>query len=170
MVLVGDFSRYAVLYLLRCKSEVYEKIQQYVNLIKNQFGRKPKIIRADGGGEYSSAKLKKYLADNGILLQQTALYSPQQNGIAERKNRSLGKMMRCLLTEADLDKKFWGETITTANYLQNILPTKAASATPYELWHDQKPSYTHLRSMCVHCTFLVVSEGSWTEKPRGWCW
>lgn len=69
MVLIDDYSRYTVVYLLSSKSEAFEKIQQYVSLIETQFGRKPKVIGSDGGGEYSSGKLKKFLADNGAMVR-----------------------------------------------------------------------------------------------------
>lgn len=75
-------------------------------MMKNQFGRFPRAIRTDGGGEYSSTSLKKYLAECGIVFQQTAPYLPQQNGKAERKNRYEVEMARCLLLESGLSKKY----------------------------------------------------------------
>lgn len=146
MTMVDDFSRYCVVYLLRNKSETADKIIEYTRMIQTQFGRLPKILRTDGGGEYSSATLKKFLSENGILLEQTAPYSPQQNGTAERKNRTLQEMMRCLLCEAGLGKQYWGEAVATANYLLNLLPTAVIKgATPFELWWGKKPNYSHLR-------------------------
>lgn len=145
IVLVDDYSRYSVLYLLQHKSEAEEKIREYCNMMKNQFGRFPKCIRSDGGGEYCGNVLKKFFADNGIVQQMTAPYSPQQNGVAERKNRHLKEMMRCMLADSCLDKKFWGEAINTANYLQNRCPSASIQSTPYEMWYKKKPSYGHLR-------------------------
>ncbi|KXJ83125.1 hypothetical protein RP20_CCG008961 [Aedes albopictus] len=97
MVLVDDYSRYSVVYLLQHKSDAEVKIREYCNMMKNQFGRFPKCIRSDGGGEYSGSALKTFFADNGIVHQMSAPYSPQQNGVAERKNRHLKEMMRCML-------------------------------------------------------------------------
>lgn len=111
--------------------------------MENLFGRKPRVLRCDGGGEYNSSSLPAFLKDNGISLQKTAPYSPQQNGTAERKNRSLMEMMRCLLSEGHLDKKFWGEAVTTANYLLNRLPSASVQRSPFELWHGSKPKYSH---------------------------
>lgn len=102
-------------------------------------------MRSDGGGEFINGKLQQFCHDNGIRVQQSAPYSPQQNGVAERKNRYLVEMMRCMLAESKLEKKFWGEAIATANYIQNRLPTSSSSKTPYELYHEKKPSYTHFR-------------------------
>lgn len=145
MTMLDDYSRYCVVYLLREKSECAEKIAEYTSMMRNQFGRAPKVIRCDGGGEYSGNVLKKFLADNGILLQHTAPYSPQQNGKAERKNRSLGEMLRCLLVESGLDKRFWGEAVSTANYLLNITPSSVIEGTPFERWWGKQPDYTMIR-------------------------
>ena len=83
MTMLDDFSGYTVVYLLKAKSEAEYKIHEYFNLVKNQFERYPRILRTDGGGEYSGAKLKKFLAESGTIHQKTAPYSPQQNGKAE---------------------------------------------------------------------------------------
>ncbi|KXJ67761.1 hypothetical protein RP20_CCG014874 [Aedes albopictus] len=145
MTMVDDYSRYCVLYLLANKSEAAGKTVEYSRMLQNQFGRLPKVIRFDGGGEYSGAALRKFLDENGILLEQTAPYSPQQNGTAERKNRTLQEMMRCLLSEAGLTKQYWGEAVTTANLLLNMLPTAAIDVTPYERWWGKNPDYSFLR-------------------------
>lgn len=145
VTMIDDFSSYTAVYVLKSKSEVESRIREYCEMMKNQFGRYPRVLRSDGGGEYSSVSLKKYLVSNGIILQQTAPYSPQQNGKAERKNRYLMEMVRCLLSESGMSKMYWGEALCTACYLQNRLPTSVVNKTPYELWNGKKPSYTHLR-------------------------
>lgn len=145
MTMLDDYSRYCVVYLLKEKSECAEKIMEYTIMMRNQFGHAPKVIRSDGGGEYSGKQLQKFLGDNGILLQQSAPYSPQQNGRAERKNRSLGETMRCLLSESGLDKRFWGEAVTTGNFLLNISPSSVVEGTPFERWWGKKPDYSSIR-------------------------
>lgn len=102
IVLVDDFSRYTVVHLLRRKSDAEEKIRDFCNLVKNQFGHYPKKIRSDGGGEFTGGSLRKYFTECGIVHEQTAPYSPQQNGVAERKNRYLVEMLRCMLSESRL--------------------------------------------------------------------
>lgn len=144
MTMIDDHSRYSTIYLLKNKSEAEEKIKEFVELVANQFGKKPRVIRSDGGGEYSSVSLGKYLRQNGIVLQQTVPYSPQQNGVAERKNRSLMDMMRCLLAESNLPTKYWGEAVTTANFLQNRPPSSSVPRTPHEIWTGRLPCYKHL--------------------------
>ena len=143
---IDDYSRYTVIYLLKRKSEVEEKVKEYVKMVKTKFGRVPKKIRSDNGGEYSGKSLKDFLISEGIKQEFTAPYTPQQNGVAERKNRSLVEMTRCMLVDSSLDKKYWGEAIHTANHLQNRLPTKGSDVIPYTRWHNKIPDYSYLRT------------------------
>lgn len=157
MTVIDDFSRHCTVYLLKEKSEVVEKIEEYVAYVKTHFGRKPKIVRSDQGGEYSSKRLRQYYKREGITPQFTAGYSPQQNGVAERRNRYLVEMVRCLLFEAGLPQCYWAEALSTAVYLQNILPSKSVTATPYELWFKAKPDVSHLR---------IFGSSAWVYIPK----
>jgi transposase InsO family protein len=103
------------------------------------------MIRTDNGGEYICNRLKNYLKQEGIKLQTTVSYSPAQNGVAERKNRSIIETVKCMLLDAGLSQQYWGEAVMTAVYLQNRLPTKATVKTPFELWHGEKPDLSHIR-------------------------
>lgn len=114
------------------KSEVIEKIQEYVRNMKIKFKKVPKIIRSDRGREFVNASLKSFLREKGIEIQYTVGYAPEQNGTAERKNRYLMEMARCMLIDADLPNKYWGEAVNTANYLQNRLYTKVTGTIPFE--------------------------------------
>lgn len=145
LTLIDDYSRYTVVYFLENKSEVPAYIKEYVQYVKTKFNRKPKIIRSDNGGEFVNNSLKKFYAQEGIQAQHTTAYSPQQNGIAERKNRTLMEAARCMLFDANMKKKYWAEAINTANDLQNILPTRAVKKTPFEYWNRRKPKVDHLQ-------------------------
>lgn len=145
MTLIDDRSRYTVVCLLRQKSDAAACIKRFVAHMKTRFGRAPCVIRSDGGGEYVNQELKQFYEVEGIQAQFTAAYSPQQNGIAERKNRSLQEMATCMLLDAGLAKRFWGEAVATAAYLQNRLPSRAVDRTPYEIWFGQKPSLSNLK-------------------------
>lgn len=145
MTMIDDCTRYCVVYLLRSKSEAANKIKEYVRWVENLFNRKPRAIRSDGGGEYVGTDLLNFYKAEGIHYQFTTPYTPQQNGVAERKNRALQEMANCLLLDAGLPKRYWGEAVMTAVHLQNRLPTRAVQRTPYELWTGQKPDFKQLR-------------------------
>lgn len=131
---------------METKHETTKYIKEFVQSMKNQLNKIPKVRRSDRGREYVNNNLRSYLHNEGIKIQYTAGYSPQQNGVAERKNRSLIEMAKCMLIDADMDKKYWGEAIHTANYLQNILPMKHKGKTPYGLWYSKLPDIKNLRS------------------------
>lgn len=144
MTIIDDFSRFTTVYFLKTKDEVGAKIKEFIQMAITQFSKTPKCVRSDRGREYVNAELIDYLKGKGIQIQYTAAYSPQQNGIAERKNRSLIEMAKCMLLDANLEKRYWAEAVNTANFLQNRLPTRATEKTPYELWHSRKPNVKNL--------------------------
>lgn len=118
MTIIDDFTRYCTVYFLRKKSEVTERMEEYIRMVETRFGKTPAIIRSDCGGEYKSSNLDRLYRQKGIIPQYTAAYSPQQNGVAERKNRSLVEMARCMLIDAGMDYKYWAEAINTASHIQ----------------------------------------------------
>lgn len=158
LTLIDDYSKYTVVQFLRQKSEVNQKIQEFVAMVKNKFNKKPKILRSDRGGEYMSEQLLSFLKAEGIQTQNTAPYTPQQNGVAERKNRSLIEMARCLLTDAGLPKYLWAEAVNTANYIQNRTITKGADSIPSELWNGEKQKMNHFEIFGAKCYVLTPAE------------
>lgn len=158
LTVIDDFSRYTVIYMLREKSEVEVKLKEYVAMVQNKFAMKPKIVRSDRGGEYTGEKVTSFLKSNGIQSQYTSPYTPQQNGVAERKNRTLIEMARCMLEEANLPRSFWGEAVSTANYLQNRLPTRAIETTPFEMWNKKKPAVAHCVPFGSKCYVHIPNE------------
>ena len=110
------------------------------------------MIRFDNGTEYTSKKFNKFCIDAGIEHQLIAPYTPQQNGVVERKNRTIMEMTRCLLHDKGLPKEFWAEAAHTTAFLLNRLPTKALQKkTPFEEWHDYKPKLTNLKTFDYLC-------------------
>jgi transposase InsO family protein len=137
---IDEYTRYSVVKFIKKKSDVFEKIQEFVEMCKNKFGRKPKVIRSDNGGEYVNFNVQSYLKKQGIETQTTVAYSPQQNGIAERKNRTLMEAARAMLEDSKLHQKYWAEAVNTANYIQNrLLGSANVESSPYELWFEKKP-------------------------------
>ncbi|KAL6312007.1 hypothetical protein AAG906_017660 [Vitis piasezkii] len=141
---VDDSTKYCYVYLLKSKDEAIEKFVLYKNEVENQLNKKIKVLRSDRGGEYESPFVD-ICAQHGIIHETTAPYSPQSNGVAERKNRTLKEMMNAMLISSSLPQNMWGEAILIANYLLNKVPKKKAEKTSYELWKGRKPSYTYLR-------------------------
>lgn len=158
LTLIDDYSRYTEIYFLHNKSEAIDKIREYVAMVENKFNTKPKIFRSDRGGEFTGNEFKQFMYGMGIKLQYTAPYSPQQNGVAERKNRSLIEMARCMLTDADLPKYLWAEAVNTANYIQNRTLTKGAEQIPYHLWNDEKPNAVKFEIFGTKCYVHVPTE------------
>ena len=142
MTFIDDCIRYCYVYLLRSKDEALEKFMHYKNEVENQLGRKIKAIRSDRGGEYD-ALFDQFCQEYGIIHQTSVPYIPQQNGIVERKNRTLKEMMNAMLISSGLPQNLWGEALLSANYILNRLPHKKLDKIPYELWKSQSPSYKY---------------------------
>ena len=102
------------------------------------------MIRSDRGGEYNEP-FNAFYREHGIVHQTTAPYSPESNGVAERKNRTLKEMMNAMLGESGLAQNMWGEALLTANYILNKIPHKVTRKTPYELWKGNVPSCKYLK-------------------------
>lgn len=151
-------SRYCDVVLIREKSEVADVTIQYIERMKTQFGRKPKIFRSDRGTEYTVEKLQLYLRNEGIKFECTVGYAPEQNGIAERKNRTLMEAARCMLSESGLPKNFWGEAVNMANYVTNRMITRATMKTPFEVLFGEEPKWEQLRQFGCEAFVMIPQE------------
>ncbi|KAL0451534.1 UNVERIFIED_CONTAM: hypothetical protein Slati_1131500 [Sesamum latifolium] len=140
-----DHLRYGYVYLMRYKSEVFERFKEYRLEVENQTGHKIKALRSDRGGEYLSGEFIDYLKENRILSQWIPPGTLQLNGVAERRNRTLSDMVRSMMNFTELPPSFWGYAIETATKLLNIAPSKMVPQTPYEIWHGKPASYKYLR-------------------------
>uniref|UniRef100_A0A5K0ZQ04 Integrase catalytic domain-containing protein n=1 Tax=Nymphaea colorata TaxID=210225 RepID=A0A5K0ZQ04_9MAGN len=127
---IDDFSRFGYIYLIKYKSEALEKFKEYKYEVERQLGKNIKVIRSDRGGEYTSNEFLEHCKDLEINSQRTMPRIPQQNGVAERCNRTLLNMVRSMLAGAQLPKVFWGEAVLTAMYTINRVPCKAVPTTP----------------------------------------
>ena len=146
---IDDYSRCCDVYFLRHKSEALEKFKQFEAEITNVSGEKIKALCTDNGGEYLSKDFKAYLKSQGTYVHHelTVSYSPEQNGVAERMNRTLMESARAMITHAGLPNRYWAEAVATAAYIRNRAPTAAikSGATPYERWYGRKPKVSHLK-------------------------
>ncbi|KAI4299912.1 hypothetical protein L6164_033332 [Bauhinia variegata] len=113
--------------------------------VERETSRKLKCVRADNGGEYRGP-FERYCKDHGIKLEKTVPKTPQQNGVAERMNRTITERIRCMLSHAKLPKAFWGEAMRTAVDLINLSPSVPLSGDiPERVWKGKDVSYKHLR-------------------------
>lgn len=135
LVFVDDFSRMVFLYFLKQKSEVLEKFIDFKNMMENQMNAKIKIFRTDNGGEYVGKEFEKFCRLSGIEHQLTAPHTPQQNGVAERMNRTVIEKARCLVFDANLNKRVWAEACNMAAYIRNRTPSSSIGyKAPIEMW------------------------------------
>lgn len=142
---IDDFSRKITVIPIKHKSEVFEEFVKYKNLVENQCSRKIKTLRSDNGTEYTNNKFKEFLMKSGIVHQTSAPYTPEQNGVAERFNRTIVERVRCMLVDSGLSKSFWAEASVTAAYMLNRTPCGKESRCPEEIWSNKKQSLKHMR-------------------------
>jgi len=140
---IDDYSKYCYVYLLHSKDEVIEKFKVYKAEVESQYNVKIKRLRSDRGGEYY---FPDYCKSVGIIHEKTAPYTPQQNGVAERKNRTLTEMMNAMILYSGLSNGYWGEALYTASHILNRIPHKTLHVTPYELWKGRKPNISYFRT------------------------
>ncbi|KAI0498246.1 hypothetical protein KFK09_021487 [Dendrobium nobile] len=158
VLFVDDFSPYSWVFPLYNKSEVCSTFLRFKQMVELQFQTKIKILRTDRGGEYMSSVFQTHLQNFGIVHQTSCPYTPQQNGVSERKHRHIVETMRALLFDAHLPGKFWTDALLTAVYLINRLPSSSNQhKSPYEYLYHRPPSYAHLRTFgCLAYPWLAT--------------
>ena len=142
---IDDCSKYCYIYLLNTKDEALNYFKNYKAEVENQLDKKIKILRSDRGGEYESKDFAEFCSLNGIIHQTTAPYTPQQNGVAERKNRTLKNMINSMLITSGAPHNLWGEACLAANTILNRIPHKKSDKSPYHLWKGRLPSYKRMK-------------------------
>ena len=138
---LDDFSKLSTVEPVAQKSEVATKGKEVFQRLETQTGQKLQKVRTDRGGEYLNTELDGYYKSKGVVHQTTALYTPEQNGVAERFNRTLMERVRAMLLDAKLDKELWAEAAVTANYIKNRSPSSSSTQTPWELFYEGSQMY-----------------------------
>ena len=140
-----EATAFRLVYPIATKDKLYDKLRQVVRDVADQTGQMVKRIRSDHGKEFESAKVQQFLEDNDIIHEYSAIYVHEQNGMAERENRTLTSLARSMLEARGLPKKLWAEAVATAAYTMNRIPNRDDEKTPYEMWFGKKPDVSHLR-------------------------
>ncbi|KAJ9557926.1 hypothetical protein OSB04_012540 [Centaurea solstitialis] len=155
LVIVDDFSRFTWVYFLKTKDETSGLIKSFVTRVENQTNLKVKVIRSDNGTEFKNSDINSFCDEKGIEKQYSAPRTPQHNGVAERRNRTLIEAARSLLADSKLPITFWAEAVNTTCYVQNrILVVKSQGKTPYEIFKKKKPFIGFFKPFGCPCTIL----------------
>ncbi|CAN1310032.1 Retrovirus-related Pol polyprotein from transposon TNT 1-94 [Linum perenne] len=167
LVVVDDFSRFTWVKFLVHKNEALSSLQKLISEEENQIGLKVKIIRSDHGGEFESHAFDQFRTFMGIRHEFSAPRTPQQNGIAERKNRALLDLSRTMLADHDTPKHFWAKAVATACYVLNrTLIRKDFSKTPYEMIKLRKPKLSYFHPFGCKCFVLNTKDTLGKFDPR----
>ena len=121
---IDDFSRKTWIYFLKGKNEVFSKFKEFKALVENLSEKKIKIFRSDNGGEFTGGEFKSFCKEVGIKRELSTPYNPQQNGVAERKNRTIMEAVKAMIHDQDLPMHLWEEAARTTVYVHNISPQR----------------------------------------------
>ncbi|KAK1610870.1 hypothetical protein QYE76_034543, partial [Lolium multiflorum] len=156
LVIVDDYSRYTWVYFLKTKDETQQIFIDFATEVQRQHNLLIKAIRSDNGSEFKNYTLNDFLSDEGIRHQYSAAYTPQQNGVAERKNRTLMDMARSMMAEYKSRYNFWAEAISTACHSSNRLYLrKGLNKTPYEILTGNKPNISYFKVFGCKCFYQI---------------
>ena len=157
-------------FLLRTKDEALPSYRAWVAAAEAKHsaaGHKVLAVRSDNGGEFISGAFDALLAERGTLRERSTPYTPQQNGVAERVNRTLLNSVRAMLHDSRLDASFWDEALGTAVYVHNRVPTRALGGiTPHRAWTGKKPRIGHIRAFGCLCFAHVPKVERMKLAPR----
>ncbi|GJU54148.1 retrovirus-related pol polyprotein from transposon TNT 1-94 [Tanacetum coccineum] len=167
LVVTDDYSRFSWVFFLTTKDETSEILKNFIKEVENLVDKKVKIIRSDNGTEFKNKVMDDFCREKGIKREYSVARTPQQNGVAERKNRTLIEAARTMLADSKLPTTFWAEAVSTACYVQNrVLIVKPHNKTPYELFRGFKPAIGFMKPFGCHVTILNTLDnlGKFDEK------
>nr|GEV75149.1 putative reverse transcriptase domain-containing protein [Tanacetum cinerariifolium] len=168
LVIIDDYSRYTWTLILRSNDETPEVLKEFLTMIQRNLKALVITVRTDRGTEFLNKTLNAFFKEEGIKHQTLTARTPEQNGVVERRNRTLVEVARTMLSASQLPLFFWAEAIATACYTQNrsiIIPTHRK--TPYHIINDRKPSIKHLHIFCCICYITRDGENLDKMKEKG---
>jgi len=155
LVIVDDFSRYTWTLFLAAKNDIFHAFKRLAKMVENEKSFKIVSIRSEHSGEFQNEKFEHFCEKHGINHNFSAPRTPQQNGVVERKNRSLEELARTMLNENSLPKYFWADVVNTACYVLNrVLIRPILKKTPYELFKGRRLVLSHLKLFGCKCFIL----------------
>ncbi|KAE8686500.1 cytochrome P450 71A9-like [Hibiscus syriacus] len=168
---IDDSTRKVWVYFLKKKSEVFDTFRKWNAMVENETGLKVKRLRSDNGGEYRDSRFRDFCANNGIKMETTVPITPQQNGVAERMNRTLNERARSMRIHAGLPKFLWAEAINTAAYLINRGPSVPLDGgIPEEAWSKKEINLSYLRVFgCISYVHINSAERSKLDAKSNKC-
>ncbi|WVZ53171.1 hypothetical protein U9M48_004152 [Paspalum notatum var. saurae] len=159
LVVVDDCSRFSWVFFMEFKDEAFGFVRDLVLRLRNESHKAMRAIRSDNGGEFKNSRLEH---------QFFSPYTPPQNGVVERKNRTLVEMVRTMLDEHRTPRRFWAEVVNTAYYIANRIFLRAfLGKTSYELRFGRQPSVKHLRAFGCRC--FVLKKAGHLDKFESRC-
>ncbi|KAD2805405.1 hypothetical protein E3N88_38782 [Mikania micrantha] len=159
LVIVDDYSKFVWTFFLHSKSEVAKAIINFVLYAEKQYSLSIKCVRSDNGTEFRNHLLDEFYQSKGIQRQYSIPRSPEQNGVVERKNRTLIEAARTMLADSGLPLTFWAEAVNTACYVQNrVLVNQRWLKTPYEILHSLTPLISFFRAFGCPCFILNTKD------------
>jgi hypothetical protein len=146
MSFIDDHTRKVWVYFMKHKGEVFQHFLNFKAMVEKEKGMSIKCLRSDGRGEYFSKEFSEYLKEHGIQRKYSCSYSPQQNGVVERKNMHIVEITHAMLNEKNLPNCFWAKAVATAVYIMNrTLTVTIHGMTPEEKFIGKKPDVSHFR-------------------------
>ena len=162
---VDDASHIVVVYLMRAKGKASMLLENFVVMVKTQFGKEVKTIKSDNRQEFLSGPMKRFYWDRGILHPTNYIYTLQQNGRVERKHRPILNVARAVHLQAHLPLNCWGEYALTTAYLINRTPSKVLNGkTPYEMLFYAKLSYVRIKMFGFLCYAHLKSKDRFASR------
>lgn len=150
--IVDDHSRATWTYLVHTKDQIPSILSSFIAYLENHYQKTPKFLRSDNGTEIVTKPILAFLQSKGIIHQKSMVYTPQQNGVVERKHRHLLETARAIKIHAGFPDSFWGHCILSATYLINKMPMQNLNwKSPFEILTHKAPSYDHLRTIGCLC-------------------
>nr|GEW75021.1 retrovirus-related Pol polyprotein from transposon TNT 1-94 [Tanacetum cinerariifolium] len=167
LVVTDDFSRFIWTFFLKSKDKTSGILKKFITKIENLKDLKVKIIRCDNGGEFRNKEMNDFCSQKGIKREFSNARTPHQNGVAERRNKTLIEAARTMLADTKLPVTFWAEAVNTDCYVQNrVLVNKSHNKTSYELFNGRSHAIGFLKPFGCHVMILNTLDnlGKFEEK------